>query len=330
MNTRLRPKHWPVWLLAGFYLVALQQTVFAQQVKKVWHIGLCHVGMDHEPPALRTLHQALNDMGYEDGKNLRFDWRNQPDEAAAAATIKEWVAAGVDLIVGFEDQCVRAAKSATSKIPIVFVHIYDPQAAGYIKSLARSGGNLTGPVSNLSLIGKRLELLKEIDPYLQRVLVLFDGHDPYASGELALVRQAAAALSVKLLERDARTAADVKRVFAGLKPGHVGAVVVASPDLQTNQPRLIIKLSEDARLPVAGHRKAWVEWGALLSYASDLAAAGPVAARYIDKILRGTNPAELPVEELSKISLALNLKRARELGLTIPRSVLLRADEVIE
>lgn len=330
MNTRLRPTQWPIWLVAVFCLVALQQTVFAQQGTKVWHIGLCHVGMDHEPPGLRTLHLALNDMGYQDGKNLRFDWRNQPDEAAAAATIKAWVAAGVDLIVGFEDQCVRVAKATTSKIPIVFVHIYDPQAAGYIKSLARPGGNLTGPVSNLSLIGKRLELLKQIDPNLQRVFVLFDGHDPYAPGELAQVRQAAAALGVKLVERDARTAADVRRVFAGLKPGHVGAVVVASPDLQTNQPRLIIKLSEDARLPVAGHREAWVEWGALLSYSSDQAAAGPMAARYIDKILRGANPAELPVEELSKIALTLNLKRARELGLTIPPSVLARADRVIE
>ncbi|MGI0526599.1 ABC transporter substrate binding protein [Rhizobium giardinii] len=107
-------------------------------------------------------------------------------------------------------------------------------------------------------------------------------------------------------------------------------MIVASPDLQTNHPRLIIKLSESARLPVAGHRKGWVEWGALLSYAPDLAVAGPVAARYIDKILRGANPAELPVEELSEIVFTLNVRRARELGLTIPPAVLLRADEVIE
>lgn len=302
----------------------------AQDLSKVWHIGLCHVGIDHEPPALHTLHQALNELGYEDGKNLRFDWRNQPDQAAAAATMKEWVTASVDLIVGFEDQCIREAKAATSDIPIVFVHIYDPQAAGYIENLARPGGNLTGPVSNLSLIAKRLELLKQIDPDLQRVLVLFDRDDPYVPRELALVRAAAAVLTVELIERDAKTAADVRRVFAGLKSGAVGAVIVASPDLQTNHPRLIIKLSESARLPVAGHRKGWVEWGALLSYAPDLAVAGPVAARYIDKILRGANPAELPVEELSEIVFTLNVRRARELGLTIPPAVLLRADEVIE
>lgn len=329
MSTRLRARQWPVWLVAVLCLVALDQTVFAQQAKKVWHIGLCHVGLDHEPPGLNSLHQTLNDMGYVDGTNLRFDWRNQPDAAAAVATVKEWVAANVDLIVGFEDQCIRAAKAATSKIPIVFVQIYDPQSSGYIKSLARPGGNLTGPVANLKLIDKRLQLLKEIDPKLQVVLVLFDGRDPYSPGELALARQAAAQLHLTLVELDAGSEAELRRVFGGLKPGAVGAVIVASPDLQTNHPRLIIQLGDDARLPVVGHREAWVEWGALLSYSTDADTAGPVAAQYIDKIFKGANPAELPVEELSRTVLAVNLKRARELGLTIPPSVQARADRMI-
>jgi putative ABC transport system substrate-binding protein len=293
-------KRWAVWLVVLFCLVILQQTAFAQRTAKVWHIGLCHVGLDHEPPGLHSLHQALNDMGYVDGKNLRFDWRNQADAAAAAATIKQWVASHVDLIVGFEDQCIRAAKAATSKIPIVFVQIYDPQTAGYIKSLAHPGGNLTGPVANLKLLDKRLELLKEIDPRVQRVLVLYDGRDPYAPGELALARKAAASLGLTPVERDASTEASLKQVFAGLKPGQIDAVIVASPDLQTNHPRLIIKLGEDARIPVVGHREAWVEWGALLSYSTDADTAGPAAARYIDKIFKGANPADLPVEELSR------------------------------
>lgn len=330
MITRLRARQWFVWLVAGLCLMALDQAVYAQQAKKVWHIGLCHVGLDHEPPGLGSLHQTLNDMGYVDGKNLRFDWRNQPDAHAAAATIKEWVAANVDVIVGFEDQCIRAAKAATSKIPIVFVQIYDPQSSGYIKSLARPGGNLTGPVANLKLIDKRLELLKEIDPKLQAVLALFDGRDPYSSGELALAREAAAKLHITLVERDAGSEAELRRVFGGLKPGTVDAVIVASPDLQTNHPRLIIQLGNDARLAVVGHREAWVEWGALLSYSTDADTAGPVAARYIDKIFKGANPAELPVEELSRTVLAVNLKRARELGLTIPPSVQARAERIIQ
>ncbi len=330
MSTRLRGRQWPAWLVAVLCLATLDQTVFAQQAKKVWHIGLCHVGLDHEPPGLNSLHQKLNDMGYVDGKNLRFDWRNQPNATAAAATIKEWVAANVDVIVGFEDQCIRAAKAATSKIPIVFVQVYDPQSSGYIKSLARPGGNLTGPVANLKLIDKRLQLLKEIDPKIQVVLVLFDGRDPYARGELALARQAAAQLHLTLVERDAGSEAELRQVFGGLKPGTAGAVIVASPDLQTNHPRLIIQLADNARLPVVGHREAWVEWGALLSYSTDADTAGPVAAEYIDKIFKGANPADLPVQELSRTVLAVNLKRARELGLTIPPSVQARADRMIQ
>jgi putative ABC transport system substrate-binding protein len=330
MNMAPRSKRRVFAVLTILCSAALSEMVFAQKAPKVWHVALCHVGLDHEPPGLQTLHQALNQMGYVDGKNLSFDWRNQPDAAAAQATIKTWVAQNVDVIVGFEDQCVRAARAATSKIPIVFVQIYDPQTAGYIKSLAHPGGNITGPVANLKLIDKRLELLKEIDPRVQKVLALFDGQDPYASSELALARQAAARLGLTLVERDAGSEAALKRVFGDLKPGDVDAVIVASPDLQTNHPHLIIQLGEAARLPVVGHREAWVQWGALLSYSTDGDSAGPVAARYIDKIFKGANPADLPVEELSTTVFAVNLKRAHELGLTIPPSLQARVDRVIQ
>jgi putative ABC transport system substrate-binding protein len=272
-----------------------------------------------------ALHQALNDMGYEDGKTLLFDWRNLADEAAAGATTKDWVAERVDLIVAFEDQCVRAAKAATSEIPIVFVHALDPLTSGYIESLARPGGNITGPVSNLGLIAKRLELLKEIDLPLERVLVLFDAEDPFVQ-TLERARKAASALGLELVERDAHTAADLERIFAELQPGEVGAVVVASLDLMTNQTHTIIELAEKAGLPLAGHRRQWVEWGALFAYGTDFPEAGRVAARYVDRILKGANPAE----ELSGLVLTLNLKRAHELGLTIPPLALLRANELVE
>jgi ABC-type uncharacterized transport system substrate-binding protein len=326
MNSRLCPKQRFLWLVCVLCLAVPGPRAFAQKAPtKVWHVALCHVGLDHEPPGLQTLHQALNDMGYVDGKNLRFDWRNQRDAETAATTIKEWVAAKVDVIVVFEDQCVRTASSATKTIPIVFVHIYDPVVGGYVKSLARPGGNLTGVLSNLRLIGKRLELLKEIDPRLQNVLVLSDSRDPYAAGEVALAREAATRLGLQVVERDAHTEADLRRAFADLKPGQVGAVIVASPDLQTNHPRIIINLGNNARLPVAGHREAWVEWGALVSYSSDFPSAGPKAARYIDKIFKGANPADLPVEQVSEIVIKVNDQRARELGLTIPQSVRVRA-----
>jgi putative ABC transport system substrate-binding protein len=329
MNVEMRLRHWLGAFATIFCLCALPHEAAAQKATKVWHVALCHVGLDHEPPGLYTLHKALNDMGYVDGKNLRFDWRNQADAAAATATIRAWVADQVDLIVAFEDQCVSAAEAATSTIPIVFVQIYDPQAAGFIKSLAHPGGNATGPVANLKLLDKRLQLLKEIDPKAQRILVLYDKRDPYSAGERALARQAAAPLNLTLVERDAGTEAAVKQVFAGLKPGEVDAVIVASPHLQTNHPHLIIDLSEKARLPVVGHREAWVDWGALVSYSTDGDSAGPVAARYIDKIFKGAKPGDLPVEELSRTVLAVNFKRARELGLTVPPAVELRTDHAV-
>ena len=322
-TSKLQPRLF--WLVALFWLMNSPQTALAQQATRVRHVALCHVGLDHEPPGLDTLHRALNDMGYVDGKNLRFDWRNQRDAAAAAAAVKSWVAANVDVIVAFEDQCVRAATTATSTIPIVFVHIYDPIVGGYIKSFAHPGGNVTGVLSNLNLIGKRVELLKEIDPRLNSILVLSDHNDPYAANEVAQARAAAASVGVGLVERDVHTEADLKRVFAELKPNEVGAVIVASPDLQTNYPRLIIKLGNDAGLAVAGHREAWVEWGALVSYSSDFPSAGPKAARYIDQIFKGASPGDLPVEQVSDIVVKVNEQRARELGLTIPQSVRMRA-----
>ncbi len=329
MTTGRRAELAVLWLLGVLCLAPPPETALAQRTTKVWHVALCHVGLDHEPPGLYTMHKALNDMGYVDGKNLRFDWRNQADATAAAATIKQWVATPVDVIVGFEDQCVSAARAATSTIPIVFVQIYDPQAAGFIQSLAHPGGNLTGPVANLKLLDKRLQLLKEIDPKAQRILVLYDKRDPYSAGERELAQKAAAPLKLTLVERDAGTEADLKRIFADLKPGEVDAVIVASPHLQTNHPRLIIGLGEKAGLPVVGHREAWVDWGALLSYSTDGDSAGPVAARYIDKIFKGAKPADLPVEELSTTVLAVNFKRARELGLTVPPSVEVRTDHPV-
>lgn len=302
----------------------------AAAAEKIWHVGLCHVGLDHEPPSLPTLKQALADRGYIDGKNLRFDWRNQESEETANEVTKSWVAAGADLIVAFEDQCVRAARAATRDIPIVFVHAFDPVAAGYIASLARPGGNITGPVSNQYLISKRLELLKELLPGLGRVLVLTDPADPLAPPQVERAKEAAAALKVELLVKEAETAADLERIFTDVKLNQIGGLVVASPDLITNQTHVILDLAEKARIPVAAHRKGWVEMGALLSYAPDFAAAGPIAADYIDRIFKGAHPTDLPANVIPQIQLVINLRRARELGFNISPTALARADEVIE
>lgn len=315
----------------------------AQDVGKVYRIGLLHVGLDHAPPSLDGLRAGLKQLGYDsgtvpvsvvssvmEGKNIRLDWRNLPDEAAAHESAKEFVRQHVDLIVAFENQTVRAARTATSEIPIVFLHATDPVADGFVKSLAHPGGNLTGLSGYRDLTPKNLGLFKEILPQLRRVLILSDPDDPTVPRLVAEARDAAAALKLQLVEREARTQLDLEQVFGSLKPGEVEAVFPISQILQAKFSSVLIRLATKKRLPLWTHRKEWVEQGALFAYAPDYVAVGLAAASYIDKILRGAKPSDLPVEQMSRLSLVINLKTARALGLTIPPSLLARADQVIE
>src|SRR5260370_26241625 len=158
-------------------LLAAALAVGAQQAERVYRIGLFHVGLDHVPPALYGLRQGLKELGYEEGKNLRWDFRNLPDETAAQATAREFVRQRVDVMVAFEEQTVRAARAATSDIPILFLHVLtDPVAEGFVQSLAHPGGNTTGIFG--AVLAKRVELLREVMPRLARVLLVFDRSDP--------------------------------------------------------------------------------------------------------------------------------------------------------
>lgn len=316
---------WSVVLL----LFLLLPPLGAGAETKVWRIGLFHVGLDHVPPSLEPLRETLNTLGYVQGKTVRLDWRNLPDETTAQEAAREFVRNRVDLIVAFEAQTVRAARAATTEIPVVFLHVHDPVANGFVKSLAHPGGNLTGFVTYPDSPSKRVELFRELVPRLRRLLVLIDRNDPATERELGEIRRAGATLKLQLVEREAGDQRDAERVFGGVKRGDVDGVFVASPNILTKFPSLLVRLAAEKRLPLAIHRKEWVEQGALFSYAPDLAAVGRVAARYVDRILRGARPADLPVEEASQFELVINLKTAKALGLTIPPSVLLRADKVI-
>jgi putative ABC transport system substrate-binding protein len=319
--------------IAAFGGAALACPLATGAAEKVWHIGLFHVGLDHVPPSLETLRVRLRELGYVEGKNLNFDWRNQADEEQARQMARTFVAEGVDLIVAFEDQTARAAKAATSHIPIVFVHIPDdPVAAGYVRSLAHPGGNMTGVVSTFVIADKRLEIFKQIVPALARVIVLVDPEDPVVPRELALAGEAAAKLRVELLAREASTPEEAERVFAALRPGEADGVLTASPNLETKFMATIVRLSWAHHLPLAGNRREWVqrENGALFSYAADFAPAGIVVARYVDDILKGATPGELPVQRLDNIHFVLNLKTARAFNIAVPEVTIARADEVIE
>jgi ABC-type uncharacterized transport system substrate-binding protein len=224
---------------------------------------------------------------------------------------------------------MRAVKATTTEIPVVMLHVTAPVENGFIKSFAHPGGNVTGFAGLGENPSKEVELFKELVPRLKRLLVLFAG-DPASLRWLADVRQAATKLKLELVERQTAKQADVERVFAAIKPGDVDGVFISSPDLRTRFLALILELASKRRLPLQGHRREWVEQSALFSYNLDLRSVGKAAARYVDKILKGTKAADLPVEQSSQLQLIINLKTAKALGLSIPQTVLVRADEIIQ
>jgi putative ABC transport system substrate-binding protein len=315
--------------LAGGILVA-PLAATAQQPAKVVRIGLIHVGLDHDPPALAPLRESLGRLGYEEGRNIRLDYRNQVNEDAARATARLFVRERVDLIVAFENQAVRAVQAATSEIPVVFAHVSDPVTAGFVKSVARPGGNLTGVADYLGeLQDKRVEILGEM-VRLRRLLILTDPTDPATPRLKAEMDRVANRIKVQLVERQATTEADLTKIFASLKKGEVDGMLIISPKLMTNFPEQILRLSLKKKIPLGHHRHALVEHGALFSYGPDYLEVAQNIAGYVDRIVKGSKPADLPVQQTARLKLVVNLKTARALGITVPHSVLLRADQVIE
>lgn len=311
-------------------LLAAPIVARAQPGTKTWRIGLFHVGLDHVPPSLDPLRAELRSLGYEEGRNVTMDWRNLPDESAARATALEFARRPVDLIVAFENQTIRAAMAATNTIPIVFLHVTDPVADGFVKSLSHPGANLTGPSGWRALIPKQVQLFKEMLPSLQRLLVLTDPSDPVSPRVLAEARPAALTLKIDLVERAVGGPEAIEALFRGLRRADADGVFPLSPTIQTKFTALLVRLTAERGLPLYAHRKEWVEKGALFSYGPDYTDVGRVGARYIDRILRGAKPADLPVEQMDKLELALNLKTARALGLTMPAPITARADRVFQ
>ncbi len=301
--------------------------------KSIPRVGLMHVGTDHVPPSLGTLEDRLKQLGWTDGKNIKLIWRNlEPDEAKAQA--KAFVRQRVDVIVAFEDKSIRAAQAATARpkdrIPVVFLHPSDPIRDRLVKSLSHPGGNLTGVFGPRDVVGKQLERYELLVPRLRRVLTLVDPEDPATKRQLAEYRAAAAQLPrpLELDIRKASNAQDLRRIFGSLRPGEVDGAFLLSSSLRLNFSALTIRLAARAKLPVQAHRKEWVEKGALFSYGADLGPIGRAGARYVDRILRGTSPADLSVEEVPTVEFAINLKTAAKLGIRVPQDMIIRADKV--
>jgi putative ABC transport system substrate-binding protein len=319
----------------GTLLLALSISAEAQQPKKVPRIGYLS-GVDPARESIRSeaFRLALRELGYIEGQNIAIEYRyaegkrdRYPELAAELVRLK------VDIIVGPSGSApIRAAKNATKTIPIVMMSLAaDPVEAGFVESLARPGGNITGlTILSRELGGKRLELLKEAVPKVSRVAVLYD---QASSGTVLEVKEvltvAARALGLTIQPWEVRDADGFERVFAALsKQRPEGLYVPPGPLMAANEKR-IAGFALKSRLPSVYSNSEAVDAGGLMYYGADLADSYRRAATYVDKILKGAKPADLPVEQPKKFEFIINLKAAKQIGLTIPPNVLARADRVI-
>jgi putative tryptophan/tyrosine transport system substrate-binding protein len=336
-------------------------------VQPIHRVGLMHVGTDHNPPSLATLVAGLGDLdwfdgpatqvmqqligdgtivqgqmkqlqGQYEGKRIQLIWRNL-DPGQAEEQAREFVRERVDLIVAFEDKSIRAAQDETADpgngIPVVFLHPSDPVRDGLVQSLSHPGGNLTGVWGARDPVAKQLEIYRQIMPGPQplRLLTLVDPTDTATPPLLVEAHEAAGKLGIELDERQAADDAGLEAAFQSLRPGAVDGTFILSPSLRLNFSRKILGLAAAANLPVQAHRSQWVDpqqinQGALFSLGVDVGPVGAAGARFVDSILKGARPADLPAQEVPRVEFALSLRRAAELGITVPDAVQTQADLV--
>jgi putative ABC transport system substrate-binding protein len=304
----------------------------AQQPTKIPRIGFLGGSLSATATRVEAFRQGLRELGYVEAKNIIIEWRyaeGKPDHEREFAA--ELVRLKVDVIVTAGSTSTRAAKEATATIPIVMTQDPDPVGNGFVASLARPGGNITG-LSNLGpeLSGKRLELLKEVVPRLTRVAVF--GTSSFAGNAQILreVELAAGVLKVKLQYLDVLGPKDIETAFRGASKGRAQAVLVLAGGVFTTQRTQLAALAVKSRLPAIYYATDFVEDGGLMTYGANRSDLARRAATYVDKILKGAKPAELPVEQPKKFEFIVNLKAAKQIGLTIPPNVLVRADRVIK
>ena len=286
-----------------------------------------------DPVRSEALRQGLRELGYVEGKTIVIEWRSAEGKLdRLPALVAELVRLKVDVIVTSGPLPTRVTKDATSTIPIVMAQVNDPVGNGFVASLARPGGNITG-LSTLApeIIGKQLELLKEILPSLSRAAVFGTSTQPGNSQVLKEVELAAGALAVKLQYVDILVSRDIESAFRAAVKGRAHAVLMIAPSSVVGDRRQeIVDLAVKSRLPVIYPFSSYVEAGGLMFYGANLTDLDRRAATFVDKILKGAKPADLPVEQPTKFELVINLKAARALELKIPAHLLMEADRVIE
>jgi putative ABC transport system substrate-binding protein len=313
-------------------LLALYASTEAQQIPRIGYVS--GTGSPSDPGSyVEALRQGLRDLGYVEGKNIAIEYRGAEGKLELIpGIVNELVQLKVDVLVVPIPSAIRAAMQATKTIPIVMVTGLDPVASGLVDSLARPGGNITGLATLAQdLNGKRLELLKEVVPRLSRVGVLRNPDDSTAAIALKEYETAARVLKIQLQSIDVSGSnPDLERAFQTAAKGRAGALITVTTAPLFLQRKRVAELAIKNRLPSLFQGSAWVEAGGLMSYSTDDLAIYRRAAAYIDKILKGTKPADLPIEQPTKFEFVINLKTAKQIGLNIPQSVLFRADRVIK
>jgi len=320
--------------LAGGILAA-PLAASAQQAAKVPRIGYLSGNLAAAPHLPEAFRQGLRDLGYVEGRNLVIEYRDVEGKyERLPALAAELVALKVDVILAGGTPQPLAAKQATRTIPIVFAGAADAVTSGLVASLARPGGNVTGlSVLLPELVGKSLEQLKQAVPRVSRIAVLWHpGGFPERTEKdmLKAAEVAARALGVRLQFVEARGPEDFDRAFSDMTRARAGALTVLASNMLLGERRRIVDLAAKNRLPGVYGVREFVDAGGLMSYGPDLADMFRRAATYVDKILKGAKPGDLPVEQPTKFELVINLKTAKALGLTIPQSLLGRADEIIQ
>ena len=316
--------------IVGLVLLQPCLEALAERPSHVSTIGWLAVSAGPSDAAVKALRDGLHDLGYDDGRDYRLEHRNAAGHVERLPQLAdELVQAKVDVILTATNDAIFAAARATSTIPIVAVHLGgdDPTALGIVQSLNRPGGNVTGlTVRNTELAGKRLELLKEILPGLSRLAVLSDS---FGQRELAFLEPAARSLGVQLRVIDLSGNTDFKAAFVAMKAHGTEAVMVLGSPVFYVHARDLGVMALENKVPLVGSYRSLVVSGGLLSYSTDVTDAFYRAAYFVDRIIKGTRPDQLPYEQTATVKLVVNSKTARALAISVPQSVLLRADEVI-
>jgi putative ABC transport system substrate-binding protein len=321
------------WFLLCTLLFVLSAPVEGQQPKKVPRVGyLAAVSASADAPRLEAFRRGLRDLGYVEGQNIIVEYRHENrDFDRLPILAAELLRLNLDVLVAVTTNAALAAKKTTGTIPIVFMGVTDPITAGLVESLARPGGNSTG-ITNMAAIltGKRLEFLKETIPKVSRVAVLWDPQAPGSIPQWKESQLPARELGLQLYSMEVSSVDKYEGAFKEARKAGNSAVWVTLNPLANSNQKLIAELAVSNRLPSVCARGDYAENGCLMAYGPGYSTEGRDGARYVDKILKGAKPADLPVEQPTKFELVINLKTAKQIGVTVPKSVLNQADKVIE